>query len=79
MLQIIQESQNGGNTKDVEIVTFANGQGGKQEPFPDRNKDGGPFGGFALIVNGHSLVRYLTNNFGSKKVFKSIHCGLPSC
>ena len=58
MEQIIQDSKTGGNTvKDMEVVSFANGQNGKQTPYPERNKDGEPFGGFALIINGHSLVR----------------------
>ncbi len=42
--------------KDMEVVSFANGHGGTETPFPETNKDGEPFGGFALIINGHSLV-----------------------
>ena len=58
MEQIIQDSKTGGSAvKDMEVVSFANGQNGKQTPYPERNKDGEPFGGFALIINGHSLVR----------------------
>ena len=58
MEQIIQDSKTGGNmTKDMEVVSFANGHGDGKTPFPDTNKDGEPFGGFALIINGHSLVR----------------------
>ena len=65
MEQIIQDSKTGGNTvKDMEVVSFANGQNGKQTPYPERNKDGEPFGGFALIINGHSLVRDRSTYFG---------------
>ncbi len=49
---------NGDKWKDVEVVSFSNGNsgGGTNAPFPELNKDGEPFGGFALIINGHSLV-----------------------
>ena len=46
----------GSKTKDVDIVSFSNGHSGVTPAPPTINKDGEPFGGFAIVINGHSLV-----------------------